>query len=109
MVDSKSSSTEKDAVKSNVECQAILANTNTIFNALDFNSKQGLLAYACANSVLVADTLVTKKVLFSLGVGSSAERINAVKWLGEDKLVAISNIIVVFQGEGHDGANWKAI
>ena len=37
-----------------VECQSILANTNTVFNAISYQQEQDLLAYACSNQVLIA-------------------------------------------------------
>jgi len=41
----------------NVVCESILANTNTVFKALDYNPIQKLTAYACSNMVLVADMI----------------------------------------------------
>ena len=32
-----------------VESQAIMANTNTVFNAISYNKERKILAYACAN------------------------------------------------------------
>jgi len=44
---------EPSATRFDVVSESILANTNTVFNALSYNAKQQLTAYACANMVLV--------------------------------------------------------
>lgn len=55
--------------------------------------------------VLVADMLNTKRVHFSLN--GHEHRVNSVAWLSEDNLVAVSDRIVIYEGIGIDGANWK--
>ena len=62
--------------KFQVENQAILANCNTVFNALCFNPWQQIAAYACANMVLIADVLGQRKCHFSLG--GHQQRVNSV-------------------------------
>lgn len=88
-----------------MECHSIMANANTVFNGVAYNSTQKLTAYACANMVLVADTLDTRRVYFNLG--GHEKRVNTVSWLNETTLVSVSDRIVVCEGKGVDGANWR--
>jgi hypothetical protein len=54
--------------------------------------------------VLVADMQTQKKVYFSLGGHTS--RVNSVQWLHND-IVAVSDRIVVYEGKGTVGSQWK--
>jgi hypothetical protein len=90
-----------------VNCESILANANTVFKAIAHEPSSLLTAYACSNMVLMADTLHTKRVLFSLRGHES--RVNSVAWLKSDTLVSVSDRIVVYVGQGSDGANWKIV
>jgi hypothetical protein len=55
--------------------------------------------------VLVADMINVKRVHFSLN--GHEHRVNSVSWLSKDILVAVSDRIVIYEGNGIDGANWK--
>ena len=57
--------------------------------------------------VLVADMLTIKKVWFSLG--GHETRVNSVAWLDHNTLVSVSDKIVVYRGEGVDGADWRIV
>ena len=63
-----------------------------------------MVAYACANMVLVYDCFESKKVHFSLG--GHETRVNALEWLSEDEIISVSDRIVVHKGSGVDGNNW---
>jgi len=75
-----------------IENLMIAANCNTVVNALDFNPKTKLIAYAAANSILILDPYHVNgnvpKVLFSLR--GHTERINGLQWLNERSLVSVS-------------------
>ena len=88
----------------NVSLDAIMANTNTVFKAISYNPTQKLTAYACANMVLIADTINSRRVYFSLN--GHENRVNCVQWLDSTNLVSVSDRIVVYSGEIIDGAKW---
>ncbi len=51
--------------------------------------------------------LTIKKVWFSLG--GHETRVNSVAWLDHNTLVSVSDKIVVYRGEGVDGADWRIV
>ena len=72
-----------------IESKAILANSNTVFNAISYSTETKLLAYACANQVLIATTDDRPKVLFSLN-GHSV-RVNSVAWFDQNTIISVSD------------------
>ena len=86
---------KEESVSSKIDCTAILANTNTVFNAVSFNKKHNLLAQCCANTILISDPLSEKRVFCSLNQHSS--RVNSVAWLGADLLVSVAESIIIWE------------
>jgi hypothetical protein len=100
---------QSHAPRIDVECMSILANTNTVFNAISYNKERSILAYACANQVLLSTTTDKPRVMFSLD-GHTA-RVNSVVWVDTNTVVSVSDKIVIHQCQSsnedhHQGQSW---
>ena len=99
----------------------IAANANTVFNAMDYQADNKLVAYAASNTVLLLDTyhrttygdkgeksIPTPKVIGSLNVHTS--RVNAVQWISNNLLVSIGGdekgIAIWEAKDPRDPASW---
>ena len=71
----------------------ISANCNTVFDAMSYNKKHKLLAYAAGNSILIMDPFhkldKVPKVLFSLK--GHGDRVNAVSWINDRLIASVSS------------------
>ena len=76
-----------------VQCSQILANTNTVFKAVSYNEERKVLAYACANQVLISTTSDRPQVLYSLG-GHTA-RVNSVAWIDANTVISVSEKVLI--------------